>query len=652
MKRVLSIILALAMIMALIPVVFANGESDRTKRYEFSSWAVEGRLAGSDVKTKAADYSYTRSGVTYHYGWKYLALNEEARKIIEEKGATKADGTKDNSIYVRQLHDSLRLLTSYTHATNPSYDIKTTGIRIALQLEAPEVGFYRVTTKGRGAGATDVAQLYLRKYDSSNKMIGKYTAPEAKFYGTTMYTYSGYKSNSSANTAFDNQPEVPLNGIVYADGGDLVLAVDTGVNNKYVYSLTLIPITPTLTYTVENASIDIGEKTASYVTAAWTEEEKAKSQKMVNSFVAYKSSDDAIATISETGEITGVSAGTAIISATIAGVTYEESVTVKGAVVLPLEEEITDTKVNFKATAYEGGSVSDSSVQEVTIGTDVRVTATASAGYTFAYWKNSAGVVLSTSATETFKVSTNMGVIAVFDEIPTDDAIPVYFYNGNGIPLKETTVAKNTTFADAKDKAEVPEVPTLTGFVFSHWSDENANVAIEDNALITALTRAVAIYKDDANITFTVNNGDTIVASGLKYGESITVSGSDNFSCWTLGDKVISYEKEYTFDVYSNITLTEATGEDMAKAPVLVLDKVGENYFLTYDEGDYELIEAGILFGSKGVRIGSIDGYKAAAKRHTGQFTAQPHVGATSSTIARGYMICKHNGVFKVIYAD
>ena len=37
MKRVLSIILALAMIMALIPVVFANGESDRTKRYEFSS---------------------------------------------------------------------------------------------------------------------------------------------------------------------------------------------------------------------------------------------------------------------------------------------------------------------------------------------------------------------------------------------------------------------------------------------------------------------------------------------------------------------------------------------------------------------------------------------------------------------------------------
>ncbi|MBQ7119347.1 MAG: hypothetical protein IJO09_03950, partial [Oscillospiraceae bacterium] len=294
-------------------------------------------------------------------------------------------------------------------------------------------------------------------------------------------------------------------------------------------------------------------------------------------------------------------------------------------------------------SAYEGGSVSNANVQEVTMGTDVTVSATANEGYSFAYWKNSAGVVLSTRAEETFKVNTNTAVIAVFDKAPTDDAIPVYFYNGNGMPLGNTSVAKDTSFGEAKTSANIG-TPSLTGFAFDKWS-------IDDNELITALTRAVALYKDDETKTYTVKNGDTTVASGLKYGESVTVNGSDGFTAWKLGDKVISYDKSFTFDVYGNITLTEVT-EAIEKAPVLVLDKSGDNYFLTYDSGDYELLEAGILFGSEGVTIGSIDGYKATAKKGTGQFTALPHEGATVSTIARGYMICKSGDEYKVIYAD
>lgn len=241
----------------------------------------------------------------------------------------------------------------------------------------------------------------------------------------------------------------------------------------------------------------------------------------------------------------------------------------------------------------------------------------------------------------------------MFDkDVAEGENIPVYFYNGNGASLGNASVEKNTTFEAAKTAAGVPAIPTLTGFVFSHWSDKDSEVAIDDSALITALTRAVAIYTDDATKTYTVKNGDATVASGKKYGESVTVNGSDNFSCWKLGDKVISYEKDYTFNVYGDITLTEVTEGTMDTAPVLVLDKVDGNYFLTYDEGNYELIEAGILFGSENVSIASFDGYKAAAKKGTGQFTALPHEGATSATIARGYMICKSGDEFKVIYAD
>ena len=317
-----------------------------------------------------------------------------------------------------------------------------------------------------------------------------------------------------------------------------------------------------------------------------------------------------------------------------------------------VEEDITDTTVSFKASAYEGGAVSNSNIQEVTIGSDVTVTATPDSEHTFAYWKNSAGVVLSTNATETFKVSTNLGVIAVFDAEATDTAIPVQFYNGNGLPLGNTSVAKDTTFGEAKRAAGITTAPSLTGYAFSHWSDKDANIAIEDNDLIEDLTRAVAIYKDDETKTFTVKKGEETVVSGVKYGESVTVNGSENFTAWKLGDKVVSYEKDYTFNVYGNITLTEVKGETMTKSPVLVLDNVDGNYFLTYDAGNYELVEAGILFGSSGVSIASVDGYKAAAKKGTGQFTALPHESADENTIARGYMICKNGGTFKVIYAD
>ena len=88
------------------------------------------------------------------------------------------------------------------------------------------------------------------------------------------------------------------------------------------------------------------------------------------------------------------------------------------------------------------------------------------------------------------------------------------------------------------------------------------------------------------------------------------------------------------------------------KAPVLVLDKNAGNYFLTYDAADYELIEAGILFGSANASIESYNGYKATAKEGTGQFTAQPH-NDSASIVARGYMIFRDDSdSVRVMYAD
>ncbi len=621
-KRMSAAFVAICIAVSLMPAVFAEVEG--TKTYYFSASAA-GVASGGGV-----------DGVKNfgNHGWYF--------KDIDNNALSEANG--NHRIMQLNAND---LLMKRSDNNSPTYTL-TKPIKIAFILKAPEnVGFYRVESKGRFS-----VQLYLNKYDGGVVDVDNYLEDPIKSGASKFYSQTGHVGNTTKD--YVDLSMVKTDGIVYSNGiSDLLFVIDT-LNidkNRYFKELNLVPINPAISLAVDDPVLEVGETAKATVNATWIEGTTTTTQKMLNSFVDYELSADPSITIDELGNIKAIKTGPTTITVTYGEDTYEATVNVVKPTVLPEEEAIADTTVNFKASAYEGGSVSDAAVQEVTIGTDVTVTATPNAGYTFAYWKNAAGVVLSTSATETFKVNTNMGVIAVFDKIPTDDAIPVYFYNGNGLPLGNASVAKNTTFGAAKTAANVPAKPTLTGFEFSHWSDKNANVAIEDTDLITALTRAVAIY-EDANTTFTVKNGETTIASNVKYGESVTVNGSENFSCWKLGDKVVSYEKDYTFDVYGNITLTEVTGEAMTKAPVLVLDKVDGNYFLTYDEGDYELIEAGILFGDGNVNIGSTNGYKAAAKRYTGQFTAQPHEGATSATKARGYLICKSGDEYKVLYAD
>ncbi|MBE6912384.1 MAG: hypothetical protein E7473_07655 [Ruminococcaceae bacterium] len=508
----------------------------------------------------------------------------------------------------------------------------------AMKVYVPVAGSYTLKlnhSMGKDCGITAIF------FDDATK------TPAQVMEGTPVNTVDFYKDQNTTpgTTSTIAVVEVP-------EAGEYMVAFKTmGKNESATYARHYIKqvildggagYVPMLNVSLSADKIAVGEEATVTATAALMSDGTTAADATIDYEV--KASDASIAEVSANGVVTGLSEGTAEIIVTA----FSDSASSSKSLFITVEkaepgDAVVDTMVNFKASAYEGGSVSNANVQEVTMGTDVTVSATANEGYTFAYWKNSAGVVLSTKAEETFKVNTNTAVIAVFDKAPTDDAIPIYFYNGNGMPLGDTSVAKDTTFGDAKLSANIG-TPSLTGFAFDKWS-------VDDNELITALTRAVALYKDDETKTYTVKNGDATVASGLKYGESVTVNGSDDFTAWKLGDKVISYEKNFTFDVYGNITLTEAT-EAIEKAPVLVLDKADGNYFLTYDEGEFELIEAGILFGSNGVTIESVDGYKAVAKRGTGQFTALPHEGATASTIARGYLIFKKDGVIRVIYAD
>ena len=275
------------------------------------------------------------------------------------------------------------------------------------------------------------------------------------------------------------------------------------------------------------------------------------------------------------------------------------------------------------------------------IGTKVLAEATADEGYTFAYWADSTGKVISENARETFTINVNTSAIAVFEKIASesDTNASVYFYNGNGEKLATETVAKGTAFADVKKPTA-----TLTGFEFDKWS-------IADSAVISTITRAVALFKDTDN-TYMVKADGAVVASGKKYGEEVTVKATeDNFTCWKLGGKIVSYDKEFTFDVYADTELTKVCEGEAEAIPTVILDTVDGDHFLTYNvPAGFTKLEAGILFAESGnPTIGSFYA-KATEKTGSGQFTAKPN---KDESVARGYIIFRDaSGSVRVIYAD
>ena len=333
------------------------------------------------------------------------------------------------------------------------------------------------------------------------------------------------------------------------------------------------------------------------------------------------------------------------LTAKVGGETYTKDITVT----VPGSDAsvVIDKNVSFSVQAENGGSVTVEGYSEVInsvkAGTVITAEAVADEGYTFAYWRNADGSrVLSTNAKESFAINTNTSVIAAFtkDVTPEDTTVPVFFYNGNGELLESKSAERGASFESVKI-----ENPSLTGYAFTGWS-------IADNAILNALTRAVALF-DDSDDTYTVKVGDDAVFEGRKYGEKVTVeSTAEDFSCWKLGDKVISYEKSFTFAVYGDITLTEVTGESTDKTAVAVLDKIGGELFLTYGvpEGCTKL-EAGILFAKSGIpEIGSFHS-KASEKTGSGQFTAKPY--GDGDSIARGYVIYRDaENTLRVVYSD
>ena len=206
------------------------------------------------------------------------------------------------------------------------------------------------------------------------------------------------------------------------------------------------------------------------------------------------------------------------------------------------------------------------------IGTQFTLKAIPGDGFTFLYWVNSEGRVLTDNLTYNFYLGDNLTIKAVFCKTENSNAYVIFRDRGNTI-LKATSA----------DSAGYIDVPTnlidYAGYTFIGWYDadgnkyeeENGRIKVNGNAAITIYAK----YKADTETVYTVTV-DGIEKGKYTYGSYVTVTAEDiegkEFAGWYINGTLVSYDKAYSFYVTGNVAL-EARYSDtvVVKEPVITL---------------------------------------------------------------------------------
>ncbi len=308
---------------------------------------------------------------------------------------------------------------------------------------------------------------------------------------------------------------------------------------------------------------------------------------------------------------------------------------------------VSNTTVAAYVMNEVGGTIAETPVNSGAAGRTVTYTAIPADGYKFACWTDKDGKVLSEDSAYIFNAYTNMTVYANFDE---KDSVGVKFYNGNGEFLKFVEKESGKNFAEYKTAA-----PTATygGATFKGWS-------IADEAVINGVAYAVAQFEDVSAETVTATikiNGNPSVNGVVAIGQPIVCS-NDEAMVWCRDGKYVSYGSQYTHYAFKNALLNYRTNAITTKAPVAILDDLGDgSYMFEYDGGEYTVLAAGVVFGNSGaVSVSSC--YANAKARNIegnhGQFKACVNNAGdlAKQSVARGYVVYSDNGQVKVLYAD
>ncbi len=315
MKKFLSIILAIAMILALAPVAFAEGEAnEETKtvlKYDFTSYGLTGSTTSAPVTT--AKYDVTSQ---YTEPWAFVVHTAS---------------TNGNNC------DQFRLRFNWYNNAHPQLGERA----IALKLQVP-AGNYSTRIAFYGDKNVPNFNVYMVPTSETTlcqKLSQTYGLPDGiseipeKYY---MGFVNGYRSSGGEKTE-------TLKGINVAEDGEYYLVVAAnGVDESFTSSNGLYEM-GIRSLTLDKSDVDAVSASASKEVINIGDEAYATAEIMRGSNVYPAegsitwSSENAYATVdAKTGKITGVSEGVAKIKATVGSV---ESEAFSVAIVNPDKDE-------------------------------------------------------------------------------------------------------------------------------------------------------------------------------------------------------------------------------------------------------------------------------------------------------------------------
>lgn len=464
--------------------------------------------------------------------------------------------------------------------------------------------------------------------------------------GETLQLTASLEPEAAANTAVvwsssdDSIASVDQNGLLTPKAEGTVTITATaqdrdGRSGSIVIEVRSIQVTG---ITIECASAEMVVGNEQTLTAI------VKPENATNKAVTWTTSNPAVATVSEKGLVTGVSAGTVTITAEA-----QDGSSVSGNIDLIVKKEtFTVEAVSSDETM---GTVSGAGTYDK--GTEVTLIARENSGYKFVGWYDG-DVLLTDRSYYTFVVGQDCSFTARFelDDIKVS-SITVSSQNGANELMEGDTLQLN---------AEVfPENATNKAVI---WKSPNPEYAtVDENGLVTGVAESGTIYimaeaQDGSGVsgsialvvkkkTFTVeavSADETMgtVSGGGTYdkGGQATLRATANsgyrFVGWYAGEDCVSETSVYTFTVDQNYSLTAKFKEitvgvkinaNAAEAQIKVKAgdapvQTGESYNGSVSQGVNVTVTAGDVAGYQFAYWKDLDTNKTVSDKKAYTFTA------------------------------
>ncbi len=619
MKKMISILIALTMLVSVIPSAFAEGEEVEVtsqsyrETYDFYYAAV-----GLSAITKLYEIDGNKTSdagdnIYDKYGWKYFDMSDDLLKKAEV--ATKLLG-------------DLRNTTDHLSMRIKSYAASSVDLKFALSHKLMGAsGFYipKVMLEVGNAGSSSMKIMWYM----SPVEDGKVTVED--------YLKDNKLIMDLGITKWKTLEFVSQNAIYFLKDKEVISAFSSGNGDYEFHYIDLVQIlNPIMTLLVDNISFDIADgdttndtTSASVVVSGKTVvdsvEETVTNMPVSNNFITYKSSKDSVATVSADGTVTAVGAGEAKIWAESKDglvKSKEITVTVAGATEPSDDEALTNA---FDAKEETVNTYVESTVTGITEDTTIKAE------------KNSDGT-FSLTAPETKSdkkflywakgMSANKKIVSfdsvLSDYMPEEDGknYLVAVYEGDVSDIAEYYNANGQRIATKTE----PALPSMAGFGkatgWKRYGETNIYVAEYEGKT------------QPDNVTVTVDGK----ANTVPYGTEIVCtadSTKENFKCWTKSDingetEIVSVNETYKFNAWEDCEVTAIYEDHIYKGDKfkIIIDTftVGEETgvmaeFIGLDNA----VEKGIMFGTK----------KIAMTRPGNQFT----VTADKDGTFKGYAI-------------